>query len=210
MHINSVLLCGSRYYKGCLIKRPVAQLPDKAMRINTVFIGLLFLLSGCMVGTEGFPLVDIRGHMDNASTDSSTQKIYIYYCDGYSYDYVCDGCGRPHGVTLDSNGDFDYQMRYIHGGVMMFIPPLGGFPRITPPPPDICISFPDAPGQYYEIKAGRDEVSWEEKSEASDKIKEKTILPTIKKVTLEEMDLRGGGSINDWLLHLELEDVGER
>ena len=160
---------------------------------------LCVLISGCAIATEGFPRVDIHGQIMSKDKKIKSHEVSIKNC-------INDSSQT---IKSDDTGLFMHKTGYVHGGCLMIIPPLGNIPGKTPPPPDMCINFPDFPGEFYRLEFKRNEVVWAIYDEETNIKKEKSsILPTLLDAKIEEYNAKGE-SMNDWLLKLVFEERSE-
>jgi hypothetical protein len=126
------------------------------MNRRTSFALILMLLPSVLLGCF-FPLalghskVVVEGHLIGAITPGvKEEQISLYFCHS-----------KPKRViTISGDGRFSEEFGYSYGGLYMFFPPLGEFPKQTPPPPNICISFPSEAGEYYLVRLDREGAKW--------------------------------------------------
>ena len=133
----------------------------------------------------------VKGELIGALTAGEEVQIYLYFCHA-----------KPKRmITISDGGRFSEELAYSYGGVYMFFPPLGEFPERTPPPPNICISFPSEAEEYYLIRLDRENAKWRMLYRKPENPGAKVML-SLKQVDLEELNKRG--NFNDWLLRLRL------
>jgi hypothetical protein len=157
----------------------------------------LLLLSnlfwGCVMPTEGHPTLLVRGQFGGAGTTTIERTpIAVYFCNDKSQGVA---------IETDADGRFHKNLRYFSGGAFWIFPPLGDLPRQTPPPPDICVSFPSEPGGYYSISMSRKSTRWNFLDKITGRPADRSVLvPTLIEIDLEETNKRE--NLNDWELRI--------
>lgn len=151
------------------------------------------LLLGCIMPTEGYPKLAVHGNwVGTATSGHEGKQISVYFCNRKSQRVV----------TTDTDGQFSEALGYVSGGFFMIFPPLGDFPKQTPPPPTICVSFPSEPGAYYSISLSRESTSWRMFDiNTGNPADIPMFIPVLVKADLEESNKRG--LLNDWVLRLQ-------